>query len=114
MSIKLNKITANNSEIPNKLTLLSNYLSIQTVDAVGTTFVFSEGSTAVVFEVTHVSQTIQIGMGSSAEEAIASAAVGFQYATADKINEIGRGKLVTHYHVLGSGAGTTVRIGQGV
>lgn len=90
----------------------SSYLGAQTIGTTETPFAFATGTTGVKIRVTHATQTIKIGMGASAAEADTNASLSIAYDINDKFVIEGRGSSVTHFSLLGSGAGTTVDVVQ--
>lgn len=92
--------------------IASSYTGDQSIGATATPFTFATGTTGVRIKVTHATQSIRVGMGASSAEADTNAALSTPYIIGDGIQIEGRGALITHFSLLGSGAATTVNVTQ--
>jgi len=90
----------------------SNYIGSITVGATPISYVFSTGSKGVKIRVTDATQTVKIGMGTSAIEAETNASSSISYGNGDGLILEGRGQLITHFALLGSSAGITIDLVQ--
>ena len=97
----------------NALPSTSSFVGDQSIDAIGTAFAFAPGALGIQIKVTHISQTIRVGMGADAETAEANAALAIPLNINDGVVPKGRRNAdILFYYLIGNGATTTCTVEQ--